>query len=219
MSETKRTVERWECCYCHRNLPLTYFPLKPGKKYARYKACRDCHPLGHSCIPKKQRKEKAQRKAAAIDRFYCSLCKQIKPAEAFITDGKQYKMCNQCRDKARARRAAEKAKRTSEKRKPFNPLLADPPKERKPRVGNGQGDRHEYFAKMYAERKDEIKAKQVLGAIEAEQQKPKPKPKPKRAEKLCWKCWLYPCFEGIDNMDSDFAKEGCISFKRKEELK
>lgn len=89
-------------------------------------------------------------------------------------------------------------------------------KVRKPRVGNGHGDRHEYFAKMYAERKDEFKAKQVLGAIEAE--KAKPRPKPKKAEKLCTKCWLYPCFEGIDNMDSDFAKEGCKSFKRKEEL-
>lgn len=63
MSETKRTVEGRECCYCHRNLPITYFPLKPGMKYARYKACRDCHPLGHSCIPK-QKPEPKRRKFA-----------------------------------------------------------------------------------------------------------------------------------------------------------
>ena len=74
MSETKRTVEGRECCYCHRNLPITYFPLKPGMKYARYKACRDCHPLGHSCLPKpkpepKRRKfaTEEERKAAQLE--------------------------------------------------------------------------------------------------------------------------------------------------------
>jgi len=61
MSETKRTVDWRECCYCHRNLPITYFPLKPGMKYARYKACRDCHPLGHSCIPKQKPEPKPKR--------------------------------------------------------------------------------------------------------------------------------------------------------------
>lgn len=84
-----------------------------------------------------------------------------------------------------------------------------PAKTRRP---NGQGDRHEYFAKMYAERKDEIKAKQVLGKIEQERKR---KAAPK--EKLCKKCWLYPCFEGIDNLETDFAKEGCISFHERKE--
>lgn len=62
MSETKRTVEGRECCYCHRNLPVTYFPLKPGKKHARYKSFRDCHALGHSCIPKEKKPQRVYRK-------------------------------------------------------------------------------------------------------------------------------------------------------------
>ena len=46
--------------------------------------------------------------------------------------------------------------------------------------------------------------------------KPKPPPKPKPApppkEKGCTKCWLYPCFDGIDNLETDFSLT-CQSFK------
>ena len=40
--------------------------------------------------------------------------------------------------------------------------------------------------------------------------KPKPPPKPKptppsKKEKGCTKCWLYPCFVGIENFETDFS--------------
>jgi len=304
MSETKRTVEGRECCYCHRNLPLTYFPLKPGKKHARYKVCRDCLTLGHSCVPKVRPEPKRRKFAsdeerqAAVKAYYrewrkknADKLREQRRAWYYRKKGEEVpvtRVCTCCgkelpiddfNDSA-GRRSHSYECRECRQRKPLNPMLApsrkgcarekvchkcgkllpltafdyrkdglyrlstcrecrkgldrsdmkayirevqrrrrermaeEASKERKPRVGNGQGDRHEYHAQRYAEHKDEIKAKQVLSAIEAEKLKPKPKP----AEKLCTKCWLYPCFEGIDNMDSDFAKEGCISFKNKEEL-
>ncbi len=84
-------------------------------------------------------------------------------------------------------------------------------KERKPRVGNGQGSRHEYHAKRYAEHKDELKAKNIerqLGRSLEEMPKPRLKKSVKR-ERLCLKCVNWPCFDGIENLESDFAKEGC----------
>lgn len=33
--------------------------------------------------------------------------------------------------------------------------------------------------------------------------------------RLCLQCVNYPCFEGIDNLESDFAREGCHGWKRK----
>lgn len=320
MSETKRTVEGRECCYCHRNLPITYFPLKPGKKYVRYKACRDCHPLGHSCIPKPEpkrrkfateeerkaakreylrrwreahkeeqrekksekyqqtkseappkepkkpgrkkrltdeerkarrreyskrwnqahrdkvneyqrkryqrikekkvaknaqyqkehpevrakahakRKAKAEQEAAGTGRFYCTCCKQIMPAEEFTENGRQYKLCNDCRLKLRVYKQGRVEKAI---------------KERKPKGENGTSPRVDYHRQYWQEHKDEIKAARIERAMDADRKIKAMKKEPE--DKLCWKCWLYPCFDGIDNMESDFAKEGCVSFRMKED--
>lgn len=364
MSETKRTVEGQVCRFCGRLLPLTYFPLKPGMKYARYKACRDCHPLGHSCIPKqkpepkrrkfandeerraaqkeyqrkwraahrdeqlekkrakywskkgveppersktdekcaeinenrsksnenrsnskpkrakltedekKERRRESQRKwdeknrdrireyqrryyhehkkklnarsaerikqtrakrhapftsdeerkahnkeyqrqwheqhreemkakrkerhelnksrsANLTERFYCSCCRCIKPAEDFITNGKQFRVCNECR--------ARHTKKQELGQKPKSP--------------HGTGERCEYHRQYWLEHKEDIKATRVEQAINRERKAEKKEPE----DKLCWKCWRWPCFEGIENMDSDFAKEGCQSFHMKED--
>lgn len=219
------------CRFCGRLLPLTYFPLKPGMKYARYKACRDCHPLGHSCIPKpkpepKRRKfaNDEERKAAQkeyqrqwheqhreemkakrherhelnksrsanlTERFYCSCCRCIKPAEDFITNGKQFRVCNECR--------ARHTKKQELGQKPKSP--------------HGTGERCEYHRQYWLEHKEDIKATRVEQAINRERKAEKKEPE----DKLCWKCWRWPCFEGIENMDSDFAKEGCQSFHMKED--
>lgn len=48
----------------------------------------------------------------------------------------------------------------------------------------------------------------------------KPKPKPQRLtpdQKGCIRCWLYPCFQGIDNMDSDLSKT-CRQFHLKKDV-
>lgn len=32
-------------------------------------------------------------------------------------------------------------------------------------------------------------------------------------KRTCLECGNYPCFEGIDNCNTDFAKAGCIDWK------
>ena len=63
-----------KCCYCHRDLPIEAFPLKYG--HVRYKSCRECYALGHSCLrpePKPKRpklspeEKKAHRKAYMLE--------------------------------------------------------------------------------------------------------------------------------------------------------
>jgi len=88
--------------------------------------------------------------------------------------------------------------------------------ERKPRVGNGNGPRHEYHAKRYAENKDAIKVRNIerqLGRSIEDVQRPSTFPlgkkKPVKAGRKCQQCANWPCFEGIENLESDFAKEGC----------
>lgn len=92
--------------------------------------------------------------------------------------------------------------------------------ERKPRVGNGKGARHEYHARRYAENKDAIKVRNIerqLGRSISEPSKPKPKPKPVKHERLCEKCPNWPCFDGIENLETDFARLGCHGFPKQGE--
>ena len=92
-------------------------------------------------------------------------------------------------------------------------------KPRKPRARNGQGSRHEYHAKRYQEKKLELKVRNIerqLGRSIDEMPKPKPKPVVK-AERLCEKCRNYPCFDGIEKLETDFAKEGCHAFRQRGE--
>ena len=36
--------------------------------------------------------------------------------------------------------------------------------------------------------------------------------KPVKEDRLCEKCLNWPCFEGIENLETDFARIGCHSF-------
>lgn len=38
-----------------------------------------------------------------------------------------------------------------------------------------------------------------------------------KGPRLCLQCVNYPCFDGIENLESDFAREGCHGFKKKEQ--
>ena len=48
---------------------------------------------------------------------------------------------------------------------------------------------------------------------------PSGKRNPVKVERSCTMCVNYPCFEGIENLDSDFAQEGCKSFHKRETKK
>ena len=47
------------------------------------------------------------------------------------------------------------------------------------------------------------------------QPKPSDKKKTVQVEKLCKQCVNWPCFDGIENLESDFAREGCHAFRTK----
>jgi hypothetical protein len=44
----------------------------------------------------------------------------------------------------------------------------------------------------------------------------KPARRPPTRERGCLRCVNYPCFEGIDNLETDFAKAGCHGYKQRE---
>ena len=157
-----------KCCYCHRDLPIEAFPLKYG--HVRYKSCRECYALGHSCLrpePKPKRPKLSPEEKKAHRKAY------------MLEYQRKYRAANRekvrefSRDSIRRRRAGE------EKRK------SGPPKGCK-------------FTKQ--------------GFTES----PVSMKKPVKAERLCLKCPNWPCFAGIENLETDFAREGCHGFPRGE---
>ena len=150
-----------KCCYCHRDLPIEAFPLKYG--HVRYKSCRECYALGHSCLrpePKPKRPKLSPEEKKAHRKAY------------MLEYQRKYRAANRekvrefSRDSNRRRRGGE------EKRK------SGPPKGCK-------------FTKQdFTER-------------------PAPTKEPVKAERLCHQCVNWPCFAGIENLETDFAREGC----------
>ena len=150
-----------KCCYCHRDLPIEAFPLKYG--HVRYKSCRECYALGHSCLrpePKPKRPKLSPEEKKAHRKAY------------MLEYQRKYRAANRekvrefSRDSIRRRRAGE------EKRK------SGPPKGCK------------FTKQAFTER-------------------PVPKKEPVKAERLCQQCINWPCFAGIENLETDFAREGC----------
>lgn len=137
-----------------------------------------------------EKRDEARKEAADTGRFYCSVCKRILTAEAFTADGRQYKVCNTCREKERRKR-----KERGE----------TPPENRQPKSPHGTGSRYDYHRQYYAEHHNEMKVQQV-----SRRSKPDPVP-----DKVCDKCWLHPCFEGMENISSNLALT-CQKFHEKE---
>lgn len=95
------------------------------------------------------------------------------------------------------------------------------PKPRKKRVANGQGDRAEYMRKYYQDNKQRLTEKNHADHIKRKLEttvpvRPLGKRKPIKVERSCTLCVNYPCFDGIENLESDFAKEGCHAFRKRE---
>ena len=84
-----------------------------------------------------------------------------------------------------------------------------------------RGDKTAYICEMQRRRRKRLKqgfkpnpemlVEYVDKAVKRVKLPPKNKPKP---EKGCIKCWLYPCFEGIENFDTDFSKT-CLNYNEK----
>jgi hypothetical protein len=94
--------------------------------------------------------------------------------------------------------------------------MHEQPKQRKTRVANGQSKRSEYTHQYYLDHKEELKAKNRADYLKRMGLKNNVS-KPAKAERLCHQCKNWPCFDGIENLESDFAKEGCNSFIPRED--
>lgn len=162
-----------KCYYCHRDLPEEAFPLKYG--HVRYKSCRECYALGHSCLrpepkPKKPKLSPEEREAHRKE-YHREYLRKYRAAN-------RAKVRELSRESNRRRRAGE------EKRK------SGPPK-------GSEFTKQDFSAPIVEPHK--------------------PKPKPVKLERLCEKCRNWPCFDGIENLESDFASEGCHAFRQRGE--
>ena len=198
MSETKRTVEGRECCYCHRNLPITYFPLKPGMKYARYKACRDCHPLGHSCIPKPKPEPKPKRlkvlKPPTPKRRKFATDEERKAAQLEYQRRYREKHRDRKRESTRKsyyRRKGEEPPEEPQKRGPKPKLTEDEKKERRRESQRKWDEKNrdrirEYQRRYYHEHKKKLNAR---SAERIKQTREKSREEQKPVERfLCTDC-------------------------------
>lgn len=213
-----------QCQWCGRTLPLGDFPLKyPSRAHA--KICGECLKLGHSVnrverkpreelTPeekkakrreymkayrkrnaerlKAQKRESYRRKAAMVRTYTCVVCGRELPQEMFLVSNGRRRHGGKCNDCLAAGL-------------------------RMPRAANGKGSRHEYSKKYYSQHKEEIKARQVLGASR-ETYVAKPRPVKVERPRLCLQCVRYPCFAGIENLESDFAREGCHAYHKRDEV-
>lgn len=221
--KAENQIRQRTCCYCGRRLPLTSFGLKPGSRSVRYKACNECRAVGHSCLKKERPRrgpkplldpEERKRRAAESKRrwrennkermreyyhAYYERKKAEKQTETCVVCGRELPL-SMFRDSNGRRRNDCKCKDCREANR------------RKPRTSNGNGKRHDYAHKYYEEHKEQIKEQQALHLATLP---PVPKQPKEQRQQMCRTCEKWPCFEGIETLESDFAKEGCISFRRK----
>lgn len=231
MSE-KRTVEGRVCRFCGRFLPITYFPLKAGKTYNRYKVCRDCRKLGHSCL-RKEKEPKLERRTYATEEERQAAHKEYQRAwreknadkvrEArrswyYKKKGEAVPATRVCRCCGRELPVDEFTDKNGRRTHTSKCRECRESGARAPRVGNGKGDRHEYHAKRYQEKKLELKVRNIERQTGRPINEPiKRKPKPVKQERLCETCRNWPCFDGIENLETDFAREGCHAFRKRGE--
>ena len=164
-----------QCCLCHRELPKEAFPLKYG--HVRYKSCRECHALGHSCLrpePKPKRpklteeEKKARRKAYQLEYQ------------------RKYRAANREKVREYSRESIARARAGEPKRK------------------SGPKEESKFVKQDFS-----LKRPSTF---------PLGKKKPAHAERMCKQCANYPCCAGIENLETDFAREGCHAYHKRDEV-
>lgn len=218
-----------ECCLCHRDLPKEAFPLKYGR--VRYKSCRECHALGHSCLrpePKPKRpkltpeekvehrrqymqeyrrkyRERKKKQAEAQKTSVCTECGKEFPLSEFLDSlGRRIGSgrCSECRARSRANMREYQREYQREYRAANRDKVREFSRESNRRRRGG-------------EEKRKSGPKEGSEFVKQDFEPPRPstfplgKKKPAKVERTCEKCVNWPCFVGIENLETDFAKEGC----------
>jgi len=188
------------CRKCGRELSINDFYLNKGNKDGHRNVCKHCY-TEHNLFKRAGKVYKVKR------RNPLSTDEKREKRNEYM---RKYRDAN--RDKVR-----EISRRSIAKRR----AAAEEEKAKKKRLPNGQGPRHEYHARQWRERKDELKLRTIerqLGHKIEDGEKPiKAAPQPViKQPRLCLQCKNWPCFDGIEMLESDFAREGCHGFRKRE---
>ena len=190
------------CKYCGRNLPLSEYPRRPDSRSLRYRICRECRAVGHSCLrvetPKLVKEELTDEERIERKREYMRRWRADHP------------------DKVRKYRQKERRKRPT---RPA-PVMKAKPEKTYTCTSCGKSlpadafmdaaGRRRHGGKCSACREAEKALKASRPKMPAAEKMDIPMPRPERIERPgCESCINYPCFEGFENTETDFAREGC----------
>lgn len=195
------------CSWCNRRLPTSSFGLKTGATRSRYKVCISCREAGHSCV--KQEKPKAPRK-------------KMTPEER-IAHKREYQRqyCAKHREQVREwQRDSYQKRKQGIKGKPGPKPKKEKPVKPEPAtrvcVVCGRELPAVNFYSRDGKRTNSVVCLDCRPEPTPKVKKPAPVPvKLTPDEKGCINCRFYPCFQGIDNLESDLSKT-CRSFKYKD---
>lgn len=183
------------CRKCGRELSINDFYLNKGTKDGHRNVCKRCYT-----------EYNLFKRAGKVYK--------VKHRKPLSTDEKREKRNEYMRKYRDANR--EKVREIS-RRSVARRRAADEEKKKKKRLPNGQGPRHEYHAKQWRERKDELKLRNIERQMGHKIDDKPVKPQPVTDEpRLCHQCKNWPCFDGIEMLESDFAREGCHGFRKRE---
>lgn len=189
------TATTKECRRCHKVLPITDFYIHNLARDGHRNICKHCYVEQN--LFRKAGKEYTVKHHAKLT--------QEEKRQRHNEYMRKYRDAN--REKVR-----EISRRSVARRR-----AADEEKKKKKRLPNGQGPRHEYHARQWRERKDELKLRNIERQMGHKIEDKPVKPQPVTDEpRLCLQCKNWPCFDGIEMLESDFAREGCHGFRKRE---
>lgn len=195
--EDKKTRSR-VCFYCGRRLPMNEFPVKPGHRF-RYKVCNECRALGHSCLKKERPKREPKQQLTEEE-------KRVRKLEYF----RRY------REQNRERLNAKKREKYVKKKKPDTGMTTC--------MDCGRTLPDIEFTDSRGRRRHSCRCRDCMDKAKEKRSSwtkhpndyryvPAPQPVEKKPRVGCMGCVNYPCFEGFENTETDFALAGCHHYK------
>lgn len=191
---TKAITGTKVCKKCGGVFPLSGFYENPNGKDGYRNICKHCY-IEHNLFRKAGKEYTVKHRAKLT---------QEEKRQRYNEYMRKYRDANREKVREISRRSVARRRSAEEEKK-------------KKRLPNGQGPRHEYHARQWRERKDELKRRNIERQIGRKIEDKPVKPQPVTDEpRLCLQCKNWPCFDGIEMLESDFAREGCHGFKQRE---
>lgn len=175
------------CRNCGRELPLTDFYTQVTAKDGHRNVCKHCYIERKLQLRSKNPYHKVKHRTEMHEMKTCTECGRTLPETEF-TDSTGSR-CRECREKNREyQRRYREANREKVRAYSRDSNRRRRGGEEKRKSGPPKGCK---FTKQdFTER-------------------PVPTKEPVKAGRLCQQCINWPCFAGIENLETDFAREGC----------